>query len=304
MQATPCQDGTSKQESAIPSKLLHTADVEIWSGLLSLAISLCLHFSLFFLSIELPEKPITPAPVALQVVQVYTLPKQVQEQFLQEEVHSVQKEVQPVKAKSRKIEQIDPQEPPELPLEALYLPPRPGLYPTAAEEIDDSPPRDLLEDADVSTTSSSDLPDMRDNLNPETVPKLSGLAPSVMSDVEPKAKQKMEPACEPKTLHLPEVEEAPPVQQETYSPPTVLQRIEPEYPFRARKRGWSGEVALIITISPGGQVEGVQVTKSSGYAILDDSAVLSVKGWGFSPAREGEEPVSGKIPILVRFVLE
>lgn len=47
------------------------------------------------------------------------------------------------------------------------------------------------------------------------------------------------------------------------------------YPIRARKRGWQGEVLLTFTINKLGKLNNVRLAKSSGYSLLDKSAVTA-----------------------------
>jgi protein TonB len=48
------------------------------------------------------------------------------------------------------------------------------------------------------------------------------------------------------------------------------------YPPLARQRGWEGTVLLGLRVDSDGHIEGVHVTNSSGYAILDNSALNSL----------------------------
>lgn len=48
------------------------------------------------------------------------------------------------------------------------------------------------------------------------------------------------------------------------------------YPARARRRGWQGEVMLAFDIDERGQLNNVRLAKSSGYALLDHSAMTAI----------------------------
>ena len=48
------------------------------------------------------------------------------------------------------------------------------------------------------------------------------------------------------------------------------------YPVRARKRGWQGEVMVAFNINNHGQLNNVRLAKSSGYLLLDRSAVTAI----------------------------
>jgi len=78
----------------------------------------------------------------------------------------------------------------------------------------------------------------------------------------------------------------------------------PEYPLVAREAGWEGTVVLQIEVLPDGTAGAVTVYRSSGYPVLDQSAVKAVKGWRFVPAMDGNFPVRSLVRIPVKFDLK
>lgn len=78
----------------------------------------------------------------------------------------------------------------------------------------------------------------------------------------------------------------------------------PLYPRVARKRNYQGTVMLDVRVTVDGQVAQVRIAESSGYAILDRSAVKSVKGWHFTPARRGGRPIEMWVQVPVRYELK
>lgn len=50
-----------------------------------------------------------------------------------------------------------------------------------------------------------------------------------------------------------------------------------DYPYVARLRGWEGRVMLVFNIETSGRLENIRVAQSSGFAILDDSALNSLR---------------------------
>lgn len=48
------------------------------------------------------------------------------------------------------------------------------------------------------------------------------------------------------------------------------------YPLRARRRGWQGEVMVAFHINEKGQLGDVHLTRSSGYSLLDHSALNAI----------------------------
>ncbi|WP_144436848.1 energy transducer TonB [Thermosulfidibacter takaii] len=77
--------------------------------------------------------------------------------------------------------------------------------------------------------------------------------------------------------------------QETgiFSPPVPIKRVKPPYPYIARSRGYQGKVLLKALVDVQGDVKDVIVVKSSGYTILDKTAVEAIKQWKFEPAHLG-----------------
>ncbi len=77
----------------------------------------------------------------------------------------------------------------------------------------------------------------------------------------------------------------------------------PRYPRAARKRNYQGTVVLEVRVTADGSVAEVRINQSSGYAILDRSAVKSVKGWRFSPALRAGRPIEMWVHVPIRYEL-
>ena len=94
--------------------------------------------------------------------------------------------------------------------------------------------------------------------------------------------------------------------------PSVLEAALPEYsknppisyPKRARRKGYEGTVVLEVLVNRNGKVDDLRILASSGYEILDRSAVKSVKTWSFRPAKKGNGTVDMWVQVPVRFKLE
>ena len=80
-----------------------------------------------------------------------------------------------------------------------------------------------------------------------------------------------------------------------------LENPAPEYPLAAQKRGLEGQVLLKVHVLATGQPDQVAVAKSSGHAILDDSAVKAVLQWVFEPAKRGQNPIDGWVQVPLNF---
>jgi protein TonB len=78
---------------------------------------------------------------------------------------------------------------------------------------------------------------------------------------------------------------------------------KPPYPEFARRRGYEGTVRLKVEVLASGRVGRIWVKESSGYEILDRSALKTIKDWRFIPARFGGIPVKSTVIIPVKFQL-
>ena len=85
--------------------------------------------------------------------------------------------------------------------------------------------------------------------------------------------------------------------------PRYQENAPPPYPLSARLRGHEGVVLISAEILSEGRVGNVKIKSSSGYGILDQSALEAVKAWKFDPARKMGKPVSVRVDIPMRFVL-
>ena len=89
----------------------------------------------------------------------------------------------------------------------------------------------------------------------------------------------------------------------TVVPPKAIFSVKPEYPYIARKRGYEGKVVVRLLIGKDGRVKRLFLVKSSGYKVLDRSALKALKNWKFSPARIAGAPVEYWVEVPVVFRL-
>lgn len=79
---------------------------------------------------------------------------------------------------------------------------------------------------------------------------------------------------------------------------------KPPYPFMARRMGAQGVVLLRVHVRADGSVAEVQIGQSSGFLLLDNSALQTVRdSWRFIPARLDGVPVESWVEVPIRFVL-
>jgi protein TonB len=103
------------------------------------------------------------------------------------------------------------------------------------------------------------------------------------------------PVQQPKAPPAPAIHKAKPLYRR--NPP-------PRYPRLARKRKYQGVVILEVFVNKEGSVGDIKVFKTSGYAILDKTAMKSVKKWEFEPGKRGDENVGMWVRTPVRFQLK
>ena len=77
----------------------------------------------------------------------------------------------------------------------------------------------------------------------------------------------------------------------------------PTYPLIARKKGWEGKVVLQTDVDKQGNVKFVRILESSGFKVLDDISIETLKTWRFKPAKLGNKFVDDIVNIPVKFVL-
>lgn len=104
--------------------------------------------------------------------------------------------------------------------------------------------------------------------------------------------------------------------QEVSTPAPVVADIDPDYkaaylnnpppvyPMVARRNGLQGRVMLHVEVLAGGLCGQINIHKSSGYAMLDNAALQTVKNWRFAPARHAGQTVDKWFIIPIHFSLK
>lgn len=82
-----------------------------------------------------------------------------------------------------------------------------------------------------------------------------------------------------------------------------LRNPPPVYPQQARIEHRQGVVLLMVSVSASGDPTSVSVSRSSGYADFDQSAVRAVRNWKFHPANAGGISIPSTVGIPVNFEL-
>jgi periplasmic protein TonB len=90
---------------------------------------------------------------------------------------------------------------------------------------------------------------------------------------------------------------------QTLAEPNYLKNIAPNYPMHARNAGQQGVVLIHARVNERGLAEDVTLKSSSGWPLLDESALKAVRKWKFKPARIGSMPIDSQVEIPIRFQL-
>ena len=83
-----------------------------------------------------------------------------------------------------------------------------------------------------------------------------------------------------------------------------LKNPAPAYPYQAIRENQQGVVVLEILVDKSGRPTSVEIAQSSGFPLLDQSALWTVRRWKFDPAHVGFIPTHARIRVPIRFTLE
>lgn len=83
-----------------------------------------------------------------------------------------------------------------------------------------------------------------------------------------------------------------------------LHNPKPHYPPLSRSKGEQGTVLLKVCVATTGNVDSVEIARTSGYIRLDRSAADTVARWRFHPARKGGQPIAMCYQLPIRFSLD
>ena len=73
------------------------------------------------------------------------------------------------------------------------------------------------------------------------------------------------------------------------------------YPKIALMRDWKGSIVLHLLVNAGGIVEQATIRESSGFPLLDESALKEVKTCRFDPGKDGEFSISSSVDLPITF---
>ena len=97
---------------------------------------------------------------------------------------------------------------------------------------------------------------------------------------------------------------APPAVQLPSSDADYLQNPRPPYPAISRRLNEQGKTTVRVLIGIDGQPQRAEISKSSGFARLDDAAVATVLRWRFVPGKRGGVAEAMWFNVPINWVLE
>ncbi len=158
--------------------------------------------------------------------------------------------------------------------------------PTQKKEATDTKATEAIPQQIVETRSVGQSVTVRDSTSVEDVEGRAGGSPLGMADA-PASVERSSPGTAGGTMAVPRYGENPPL----------------PYPLIARRKGYEGVVLLAVEVLSNGRAGHIKIEKSTGYAVLDTSALKAVKEWKFEPARRMGTPVTVWVNVPVKFVL-
>jgi len=190
---------------------------------------------------------------------------------------------------------------------AKIEPARADLIPSTTTEIllvEETPPPPLPEPTPIPTPEPTPPPP---EPTPEPTPEeiVTAKESPEVAQPTPEPTPIATPAPTPKPTPKPEprVQKPKPAAAVNVSKPVVIQNTPPSYPEIARRNGWEGRALVRVEVSADGRPISTAIAKSSGYGVLDQSALRAVKSWRFQPRTVAGIPTAGSVEVPVNFAL-
>jgi protein TonB len=87
-------------------------------------------------------------------------------------------------------------------------------------------------------------------------------------------------------------------------PLTVLARIPPVYPIRARRRGIEGTVTVTFEVDEQGNVANLRIVEAVPPNIFEKSVLQCVSRWRYKPGTIEGVAVRARVETTIRFNME
>jgi protein TonB len=150
-----------------------------------------------------------------------------------------------------------------------------------------------------------EMPDVRFEMNPTLKTGMS-IAPPVEVKPEPVIQQpdtQPEPDPEPDPQPARQPLPAEFGMDDVDEKPLPLQKIKPEYPYRARRRNIEGKVMVKFLVSVAGDVTKASVVEASPKGVFEQSVLEAIRKWRFKPGYYQGKPVPTWVTVPVNFNL-
>ena len=76
------------------------------------------------------------------------------------------------------------------------------------------------------------------------------------------------------------------------------------YPRKAKRRNMQGEVLIEVWLDKQGNQIKRTVVSTSGYSLLDDTALTTIANWQFQPAQQGSIAIAHRVRLPITFKLD
>lgn len=194
------------------------------------------------------------------------------------------------------------------------------------QEAPSSAEIELVASTESPVTPTPLTPETKEKTEPEPAPQPPTIIPDIKESVpddmalpaptpvpQPPVVSAPQPASTPRPHH-----QAPssnrPLSKKSQAPsggqkgarqaqPDYLHNPPPVYPEQARQEHRQGVVLLMVSVSDSGDPSSVSVSRSSGYADFDNSALRAVRRWRFRPASAGGMNITSTVGVPVNFEL-
>jgi len=190
------------------------------------------------------------------------------------------------------------------PIEKIQAPvPAAAVFPSRVsdQQIESASAKTAMKISTVLPTGLNGAKDEAPEIKPAAIDRtraeaLAAVSPSASVNEKDLAAipDRRQPAAETKALST----------YTTMAKPRYRENASPVYPPEARLRGQQGIVVVHAEILPEGRAGVLKVKTSSGYTLLDQSALDAVRTWRFEPARKMGMPVAVLVEVPIRFVLK
>jgi protein TonB len=167
-------------------------------------------------------------------------------------------------------------------------------------------PRIQPQEVRFSPSSPPDLPEMNIDMPQIDLGQITVSKPTPPARTEAKTPQEPQPeSSEQKTAAQPE-----PAGKKRYSlsevdsQPRLASRVNPTYPFRAKRRGVEGKVVVRFLVDKLGRVSQSSVVQAEPEGVFEQSALKAVRQWRFEPGTKDGRPVATWVQVPIRFELK